>query len=135
MGLYRWTTNGIAGEKGITMQLDEQLISDAQISAFIVGNFDTREFLLVDTSLWPPPACIYGRGFVFVGTVGIVNGAPRSAFAVEIDDAAVSAIAMEWVRYLAARIMPYLRLPDEESVQFLERLHALPDVRETVRGR
>jgi hypothetical protein len=111
------------------MKLDEQLISDAQISAFIVGNFDTREFLLVDTSLWPPPDCIYGRGFVFVGTVGIVNGAPRAAFAVEIDDAAVSAIAAHWVQYLAARIMPYMQPPAGDSVQFLERLHALQDTR------
>lgn len=117
------------------MKIDEQIISDSQISAFILGNFTTREFVLVDTALWPVPDCLQGRGFVFVGTTGIVNGAPRTAFAVELDDASLSAIAMAWVQYLAARIIPHLQPlkplnpPAENSVQFLERLYALEDPR------
>ena len=110
------------------MKLEEQLYHDAQISAFIMGNFSTREFLLVDTALWPPPDCIHGRGFEYVGLTGIVNGAPRTALAVELDDAALSAITTAWVQYLAARIMPFMRPPDD-SVLFLERLHALQDTR------
>jgi len=110
------------------MQLDEQLYHDAQISAFILGNFSTREFLLVDTALWPIPDCLYGRGLSYIGVTGIVNGAPRTALVVELDDAALSAITTAWVQYLAARIMPYLRPPDD-SVLFLEHLHALQDTR------
>lgn len=101
------------------MKIDEQLISDSQISAFILGNFSTREFVLVDTALWPVPDCLPGRGFVFVGTTGIVNGAPRTAFAVELDDAAMSAIAMAWVQYLAARIIPHLEPPARIQFNFL----------------
>jgi hypothetical protein len=110
------------------MKLEEQIVSDAQIAAVILGNGNTREYVLVDLAQGPVPDCLFGRGFVYVGLTGIVNGAPRTAFAVELDDAALSAIAMAWVQYLAARIMPYLRPPDD-SVLFLERLHALQDTR------
>jgi hypothetical protein len=108
--------------------IDEQIVSDAQISAAILGNFNTREFVLVDLAPGPIPDCLYGRGLSYIGVTGIVNGAPRTALAVELDDAALSAITTAWVQYLAARIMPYLRTPDD-SVLFLERLHALQDTR------
>ena len=75
------------------------------------------------------PDCLYGRGLGFIGVTGIVNGVPQASFAVELEDAAISAIAQEWTRYLMARIMPYMQLPVEESMQFLERLYALEDTR------
>jgi hypothetical protein len=106
-----------------------QIVSDAQISAAILGNPAAREFVLVDLATGRIPDCLYGRGLGFIGVTGIVNGVPRAAFAVELEDAAISAIAAEWTRYLVARIMPYIQLPAEESMQFLERLYALEDTR------
>jgi hypothetical protein len=112
------------------MELDEQIVLDAQISAAILGNLDKRIFVLVDLLAPEPiPDCLYGHGFGYIGVTGVVNGVSRAAFAVEIDDAAVSAIAAHWVQYLAARIMPYMQPPAGDSVQFLERLHALQDTR------
>ena len=112
------------------MEPDEQIVSDAQISAAILGNFSTRVFVLVDLlEPGPIPDCLYGCGLGYIGVTGIVNGESRTAFAVEIDDAAVSAIARHWAQYLAARIMPYMQPPAGDSVQFLERLHALQDTR------
>lgn len=106
-----------------------KLIADAQISAAVLGNFSTREFVLIDLAPGPLPDCLCGRGLVLVGVTGIVNGAPRTALAVELDDAALSAIAMAWAQYLAARIMPYMRPPTDDAIQFLERLYALEDTR------
>jgi len=106
-----------------------KIIADAQIPAAILGNPAAREFVLVDLALGRIPDCLYGRGLVLVGVTGIVNGVPQAALAVELEDSALSAIAAEWTRYLVARIMPYMQLPVEESMQFLERLYALEDTR------
>ncbi len=111
-----------------SLEKTDAIVSVAQISAAILGNFSTREFVLVDLAPGPIPDCLYGRVLSYIGVTGIVNGAPRTALVVELDDAALSAIAMAWVHHLAARIMPYLRPPDD-SVSFLERLHALQDTR------
>lgn len=115
------------------MEPDEQIVSDAQISAAILGNFETRVFVLVDLLAPEPiPDCLYGHGYGYIGVTGIVDGIPRASFAVEIDVAAVTAIARHWAQYLAARIMPYMQPPAPpagDSVQFLERLHTLQDTR------
>ena len=94
-----------------------------------MGNPATSQFVLVDLAMGHIPDCLYGLGFVLVGVTGVVNGESRGAFVVELEDAAISAIAQEWTRYLMARIMPYMQLPVEESMQFLERLYALEDTR------
>jgi hypothetical protein len=105
-----------------------QIVLDAQIAAAVLGDPITREFVLIDPS-GPIPQSLHNRGLVFIGVTGIVNGLPRTAFALELDASALDAVAHAWVRYLAARIMPYLQHPTDDTVQFLERLYALEDTR------
>jgi hypothetical protein len=105
-----------------------QIAFESQIAAAILGNATTREFVLIDPS-GPIPDSLHNRGLGFIGVTGIVNGVPRTAFALELDDAALDAVAHAWVRYLAARIMPYMQPPADDPVQFLKRLYALEDPR------
>ncbi len=119
----------------------EQLVFDSQISATILGNPCAREFVLVE--LGPnvrQPTDLLNRGFHFIGVTGIVDGAPRTEFAVELDDASLSAIAQAWIQHLAGVIAAKLRpvesapraaSPDKwgDSEQWLRRLWSLKDPR------
>jgi hypothetical protein len=114
-----------------------QIAFESQIAAAILGNATTREFVLIDLS-GPTPDSLHSlrnRGLDFVGVAGFdVNGVLQAAFAVELDDSAVDAIAEAWIEHLATRILLYLQPPAGDSVQFLKRLYALEDTRVTQRA-
>jgi hypothetical protein len=113
----------------------QQIIFDAQISAAIVGDPATHEFTLVD--LVPGiPEVLFGRGFVFVGVVGAVDGVLRVAFATALDSTSVDAIVQGWAEYLAATLAksqpdsPQIKRPtQDDSEMWLWRLWSLPDTR------
>ena len=111
----------------------EQLAFDAQVCAAILGNLDTRDFALVALP-GACPASLYGRGFVFIGVTGIVDGEPKTVLEVELDSAAIAALAMALIRHLAAIIVgklhPEQPAPTDDSVAWCEGLHSLHDTRD-----
>jgi hypothetical protein len=115
----------------------QQIAFDAQISAVILGNQDERTFVLIALGSEPTPEDIShlaGSGFGFVGVTGVVDGVPRTEFAVELDAASLSVIAQAWIQYLAgvvtAKLHPPTPQPVDDSIPFLERLYALNDARD-----
>jgi len=114
----------------------EQIIFDAQVSAAIVGDLATHEFMLADL-VGPIPQVLFGRGFVFVGVVGAVDGVLRVAFATELDSASIDAIAHGWAEYHAVILAKSsadsqnLEQPTkDDSIAWCERLYWLPDTRD-----
>jgi hypothetical protein len=82
----------------------QQIIADAEYAFAIVGDANTGEFSLVDPSL----AGIED----FLGVVAIVQGRPRSAFAKDIPDQMIDAIAQEMSRRMEAAIVELERVLD-----------------------
>jgi hypothetical protein len=82
----------------------QQIIADAEYAFAIVGDANTGEFSLVDPSL----AGIED----FLGVVAIVQGRPRSAFAKDIPDQMIDAIAQEMSRRMEAAIVELERVFD-----------------------
>ena len=110
---------------------------DAQVSAVILGNLNTREYVLVDTTPGPIPASLHGRGFEFIGIMGIVQGVPHTALAVELDAASSTAIAQAWTQYLVGLIVAKLQpaqpaqsTQTDDSAAWCESLYALSDTRD-----
>jgi hypothetical protein len=82
----------------------QQIIADAEYAFAIVGDVSTGEFSLVDPRL----AGIED----FLGVVAIVQGRPRSAFAKDIPDQMIDAIAQEMSRRMEAAIVELERVFD-----------------------
>jgi hypothetical protein len=70
----------------------QEIVSSAQYALAIVGDASTGEFSLVP----PLPAAM--RDPDFLGVVAIVKGRPRSAFAKDLPDQMIDAIAQDMGR-------------------------------------
>lgn len=116
----------------------ESLILDSQVPAAIFGNPARREYVLIDLGPGAMPD-LRNCGFYFIGVTGIVGGAPCTEFAVEMDEASLTAIAYAWIQHLSGVIAAKLR-PDsppctdspnrqDDSEQWLTHLLSLPDTR------
>jgi hypothetical protein len=107
-----------------------QIAWAAQLAVVVLGN--GSEFELVDVSAGPLSETrnksLQERGFGFVGVVGMVNGAPRCAFALPFDDATVEYIAAKFALFVDERS----NKTKGDSVEWLTRLYQLPDTRNGV---
>lgn len=110
----------------------EQLAWDAEIAVAVLGNPRTGEFSLIDLDHDMPMSeaareSARQRGFEFCGVVGVKNG---------IADAMCDPVAGA-LGILCAAVMPFVRRyaaklgPKSDGADWLERLHALPDPRES----
>ena len=115
----------------------EQLVFDSQISAAILGNRATRDYVLVVPSPGPLPESLYGRGLEFLGVVGMVGGVPQTEFAAELEPGALFAIAQEWIQHLAGiagKSQPaqptQTAQSSQSAVEWCEHLYWLPDTRD-----
>lgn len=88
----------------------ELLVKDAQIALCVMGNPQTSDFELVDVEQLPLSDAhrrsMTKRGMGFLGVVGLVNGAPQSAFEEPLPDASVDALAMAFMSHLAVSLKP-----------------------------
>ncbi len=84
----------------------EQLAHDGDFIVCILGNLQTSEFELLDPAqlaVADTARTLTRRGFQYVGTVGMVNGAPRTALDEPLDDATISTLSSAYVRHVTAR--------------------------------
>jgi hypothetical protein len=114
----------------------EKLVWDAQLAVCILGNPQTSDFILID--LTAPLRDMRSeisaqRGLYFLGAAGIIQGAPRTALAEPLDNAAVDALAGAYVRHvesvLASRISKATVPLQNDSETWLWRLWSLKDTR------
>jgi hypothetical protein len=108
----------------------EQLAWDATYSAGLLGN--GTEFELVDIPLKSLSEQLIkwqSKNFGFIGIIGIVNGRPKVALALPLDDATISALSAAFVQRIESAINAVEKVAAGDSAEFLQRLHALPDDR------
>jgi hypothetical protein len=110
---------------------ENALVSEAECACAVLGNAATAEFLLVDLDAAPMSAesilDARSRGFEFVGVMGMKNGIPDAM--TEPRAGALSlmcAAALPFVTRYAAKLGP-----KSDGADWLERLHALADPRES----
>jgi hypothetical protein len=84
----------------------QQIVSDAEYALVILGDADSGTFSLVS----PSPDAL--ESLEFLGVVAIVQGRPRSAFAKDIPDQMIDAIAQEMSRRMEAAIVELERVLD-----------------------
>ncbi len=78
----------------------DQLMRDAQYALILLANERTGDWELIEPQTIPTDAArTYSeRGLSFGGVLAWVDGDPRAALAVELDDAAIAAITQESAR-------------------------------------
>lgn len=81
------------------MEKFEQLLADSAFSRLILGNEAASDFLLIEDRPWSDEAQsdIERRGLRFVGVLGVVQGRPKSALAVPMDEATITRLAQDFV--------------------------------------
>lgn len=105
----------------------EQLVSASRPALGILRDAEGRlGFFLIERPVQDCDRNAADVGLEFVGAIGLA-GAMRVALAVELDDAAVSRLAADFLA-LYARIIDRVER-DGEPVLWLETLHKLPDAR------
>jgi len=84
----------------------EQLMRDAQCALILLANETTQAWELIEPQTIPIDAArTYSeRGLSFGGVLAWVDGNPRAALAVELDDAAIAAITQESARRFARMV-------------------------------
>jgi hypothetical protein len=105
----------------------EQIAHDAEFVVCILGNPETSDFELIDISHAPLPEHLRTpmreRGFRFLGTVGLLEGVPRTALEEPLSPEITSALAQAYIRHVEAAANARL------EVAWLQRLHGLKAVR------
>jgi len=99
-----------------------------RIVAAIFGNLETQDYELIDVDAVPlseAQAAIQTRGLAFIGVMGLMDGKPRTALDVELDEETGAALSHAYVQFACAR----LSKPKGDSADWLRRLFALPDTR------
>jgi hypothetical protein len=98
----------------------------------IMGNVGTKDYELVTLASVPlspeTEANFKARGLGYVGVMAYVLGEFRSAWAVPLDAATVSALAAAFLEFHVAQAA---NAPEDHSAstEWLRRLHNLPDTR------
>ena len=95
----------------------EALATQAPRSTWLIlGNPAKRDFVVLPLAECPLPqeieAAYHGRGFVFVGAVGIVDGAPHTCLAVLLDNETLDMIAAQASRAIEAELSRRLAVPE-----------------------
>lgn len=101
----------------------------------ILGNVATNDYELVDLASVPfPPeteADFNARSLGFVGTLGLVCGQFRSAFAVSLERDIVDALAKSYFEFICAKFANAPQSsPAGDGADWLKALYNLPDNRE-----
>jgi hypothetical protein len=116
-----------------------QLAESADYAASIIGNAETRDYLLLDLRQ-PAPSCnsetvrtVIAYHMRYLGVVGIVEGVPRVVLGVPLDPDSISLLTHSFVRRIEAetnplRIVAGVEKPDD-FLQFMQSLWALKDLR------
>jgi hypothetical protein len=115
----------------ITPKLDKfnQLIMDSQpgLAVCILGNPQTSDFEVVGLNPGPVPddirEMVRARGIYFIGTIGLIHGAPKIVLDEALDSHAISIIHDVYVQHVETVANATLQHAS------LERLHSLPDPR------
>ena len=111
-----------------TFDKHEVIAGFAQYPASILGNLETRDFVLIamnDLPLSEPSRLDYtARGFTYIGDVGILNGKPRTALYEPLDNDAITALSAAYIRLVEAALKP-----KDASEEWLKKLWALGDQR------
>jgi hypothetical protein len=119
----------------------EELTATAQILSAIIGRPETQEYVVVEMPV--PDSVSQGlavQGMRFLGLMGIVDGASRTALAEQLSDVAMVSLAdvfvQQVVRVLSSRVAAQERAaaeaeapPKDEWLAFMNTLTALPDDR------
>ena len=72
------------------------------------------------------------RRLHFIGIAGIVDGKPRTALAVELDDKRIAALSQAFIAYFEVLLRDQLEQPEKgDEVTWLRALYALPDSRQS----
>jgi hypothetical protein len=100
------------------------------LPAAVVGRPETFDFLVIDlrdAAPMPDVDALSGRGFRWLGNIGLVNGRTRVALAESLDTT-----AMEWLAALYAdlvRVALSAPTDHDDSIAWCERLYRLVDPR------
>ena len=113
----------------------EQLISDSQIAAAILGNPASGDYQLVNLTSLPlsteDQASFSTRGMSFLGVLGVCDGVPRSALAVELDPATIAALAGAFTQVVVRALTEKSAEQGNrgDGADWLRKLFNLPDNR------
>jgi hypothetical protein len=116
----------------------EALYMDAQLAVSILGNADVTDIEMLPMKPYElSPEKIQelviqwaGRGLRFIGAIGIVDGKPRTALAVPLDDRRISALSQAFIAYCEVLLSGSVEEQQKgDSVTWLHALHSLPDTR------
>jgi hypothetical protein len=115
------------------------LATEASIAVSVLGNADVTDIELIrlgtnglGTERVAELARLWAfRGLHFVGTIGIVDGKPRAAFAEALDERRMSALAQAFIAYCESLFPGFVERmqPKGDEVDFLRKLWSLADTR------
>jgi hypothetical protein len=114
----------------------EKLAFESSIAAAVLGNVSTGDFQLVDVTSLPlsteDQASFHARGFGFLGLLGVCDGIPHTALAVELDPTTTSALSSAFVQFVWKALSEKGRAQGkrDDGADWLRRLFSLPDKRE-----
>jgi hypothetical protein len=105
-----------------------------QHAVVIMGNEGTRHYEVVDLAAGPlgPEymADFAERGLVYVGTLALLLGQFRSAFAAPLDNATVDALAKSYLEFIVEKFANAPQSsPAGDDTDWLTRIYNLPDNR------
>jgi hypothetical protein len=114
------------------------LAMESQLCVAVLGNADITDIELLP--IRPQPygrnkvqalaAQWAGRGLRFIGTIGIVNGQPRTALAVPLDALRMDALSQAFTVHCEAILTDKIEEHQKgDEVDWLCRLWSLPDTR------
>jgi len=102
----------------------EVIAGFAKYPVIVLGNMQTADFELVRLDNQPLSEAsridYTARSLAYIGTIGILNGHPRTALYEPLDADVIAALAAEYVRLVTAALKP-----KDDSEDWLRRLWAL----------
>lgn len=81
-----------------------ELLYESQFTRFVFGNNATSDYVLADALPLSDDSQreVERRALTFVGVIGVVQGRPKSALAVELDAATINALSQTFVQQAMA---------------------------------
>ncbi|MGO9937927.1 MAG: hypothetical protein ACLPH3_09680 [Terracidiphilus sp.] len=108
----------------------EKIAGFAEYPVGVVGNPQTFDFEIVDlrggVTEWRDTT---GRCAYWLGTIGTVNGQPRSELAEPLDAVATAYVGQLYAAHVTRALEAQRAADIGDEIDFLERLYALPDLR------
>lgn len=109
----------------------------AQYTVSILGNVHSGEFELIDADKLPlseeSVQNFRQRNFVFLGVIGLHEDGPRMALECELSGETIRSLSVRFLkqleRELNARVTEQIAKSLGDSLEWLNQLHRLPDIR------